>query len=212
MCVVIPILYSVLNLNYRSKLLHQASTLAGLSSDSGPSARSPLGLNGSLLTESQLVTSADVNKVSCRKQLQQLAQLYSLCISGKRWNVMTVNIFKVILIRDTDENSNWYKWPQTKCLGKTTMFNYLCMSPHNSKADGKANVVLGTWTIIGACQWNPNSRILFSLSSCCPILFVFLCICWASRRRRDCSLQISGNFLERFHSGNNMKYGWGAYR
>ncbi|XP_020649345.3 codanin-1 [Pogona vitticeps] len=65
----------------RSKLLHQTSTLAGLSSDSGSSAKSPIGLNGSLLTENQLVTSADVSKVSCRKQLQQLAQLYSLCIS-----------------------------------------------------------------------------------------------------------------------------------
>ncbi|KAJ7344788.1 hypothetical protein JRQ81_000738 [Phrynocephalus forsythii] len=65
----------------RSKLLHQTSTLPGLSSDSSPSAQSPIGLNGSFLAENQLVTSADINKVSCRKQLQHLAQLYSHCIS-----------------------------------------------------------------------------------------------------------------------------------
>uniref|UniRef100_A0A670I0F7 Codanin-1 C-terminal domain-containing protein n=1 Tax=Podarcis muralis TaxID=64176 RepID=A0A670I0F7_PODMU len=37
--------------------------------------------NASLPSENQLVTSADVNKVSCRKQLEQLAQLYSFCIA-----------------------------------------------------------------------------------------------------------------------------------
>ncbi|XP_042312185.1 codanin-1 [Sceloporus undulatus] len=40
-----------------------------------------VGLNANPLAENQLVTSADVNQVSCMKQLEQLAQLYSFCIA-----------------------------------------------------------------------------------------------------------------------------------
>uniref|UniRef100_A0A8C0IUA6 Codanin-1 C-terminal domain-containing protein n=1 Tax=Chelonoidis abingdonii TaxID=106734 RepID=A0A8C0IUA6_CHEAB len=37
--------------------------------------------NGSLTTDSQVVTCADLSKVSCKKQLELLAQLYSTCIA-----------------------------------------------------------------------------------------------------------------------------------
>ncbi|KAH0620656.1 hypothetical protein JD844_021326 [Phrynosoma platyrhinos] len=65
----------------RSRLLHHTSSLSGLSLDSGTSVKPNVGLNANPLAENQLVTSADVNQVSCRKQLEQLAQLYSFCIA-----------------------------------------------------------------------------------------------------------------------------------
>uniref|UniRef100_A0A670I0A6 Codanin-1 C-terminal domain-containing protein n=1 Tax=Podarcis muralis TaxID=64176 RepID=A0A670I0A6_PODMU len=65
----------------RSKLLHPTSSPTGLSLDSGIPMKPNVGQNASLPSENQLVTSADVNKVSCRKQLEQLAQLYSFCIA-----------------------------------------------------------------------------------------------------------------------------------
>ncbi|XP_062973723.1 codanin-1 isoform X2 [Elgaria multicarinata webbii] len=65
----------------RSKLLHHASSPTGLSLDSSTSIKPNVGWNESLLAENHLVTSADISKVSCREQLEQLAQLYSFCIA-----------------------------------------------------------------------------------------------------------------------------------
>ncbi|XP_033001899.1 codanin-1 [Lacerta agilis] len=65
----------------RSKLLHPTSSPTGLSLDSGIPMKPNVDQNASLPSENHLVTSADVNKVSCRKQLEQLAQLYSFCIA-----------------------------------------------------------------------------------------------------------------------------------
>ncbi|XP_053141858.1 codanin-1 isoform X2 [Hemicordylus capensis] len=64
----------------RFKLLQHTSSLSGLSLDCGTSVKPNFGRNASLV-ENQLVTSADFNKVSCRRQLEQLAQLYSSCIA-----------------------------------------------------------------------------------------------------------------------------------
>ncbi|KAF7251808.1 Codanin-1 [Varanus komodoensis] len=60
----------------RSKMLHCPSSPTGLSLDSSMSIRSNVGWNGN-----QLVTSADIAKTSYRKQLEQLAQIYSFCIA-----------------------------------------------------------------------------------------------------------------------------------
>ncbi|XP_061467262.1 codanin-1 [Rhineura floridana] len=65
----------------RTKLLHDTSSSTGLPLDSGTPVKFNVGQNASLLAENQLVTSADVRKVSCRKQLEKLAQLYSFCIA-----------------------------------------------------------------------------------------------------------------------------------
>uniref|UniRef100_A0A8C8SRT7 Codanin-1 C-terminal domain-containing protein n=2 Tax=Pelusios castaneus TaxID=367368 RepID=A0A8C8SRT7_9SAUR len=65
----------------RCKLLHQTSSPAGLSLDPSMSTKLNYSWSASLPTDSQLVTCADLSKVSCKKQLEQLAQLYSSCIS-----------------------------------------------------------------------------------------------------------------------------------
>nr|XP_060616983.1 codanin-1 isoform X2 [Anolis sagrei ordinatus] len=65
----------------RSKLSHHTSFSAGSSLDSGTLVKPSLGLNANLFAENQLLTSADVTHVSCKKQIEQLAQLYSLCIA-----------------------------------------------------------------------------------------------------------------------------------
>ncbi|XP_054828589.1 codanin-1 isoform X2 [Eublepharis macularius] len=65
----------------RSKLLHHTSSSSGLSLDFGTPNKFNCGWNAGLLVENHLVTSADVKKVSCRKQLELLAQLYSSCIA-----------------------------------------------------------------------------------------------------------------------------------
>lgn len=70
-------------LNYRSKLLHHTSSSSGSSLDFGTSNKHNCGWNAGLLVENQSVTSADVKKVTCRKELELLAQLYSSCIAGK---------------------------------------------------------------------------------------------------------------------------------
>ncbi|XP_077178853.1 codanin-1 [Paroedura picta] len=65
----------------RSKFLHHTSSSSGLSLDFGIPNKTNCGWNTGLLVENQLVTSADVKKVTCRKQLELLAQLYSSCIA-----------------------------------------------------------------------------------------------------------------------------------
>ncbi|NWJ06130.1 CDAN1 protein, partial [Crypturellus undulatus] len=63
------------------KLLHQASSPAGLSPDPGTPTKPSYARSASLPTESLPVTYANPAKVSCKKQLECLAQLYSSCIA-----------------------------------------------------------------------------------------------------------------------------------
>ncbi|XP_067414003.1 codanin-1 isoform X2 [Emydura macquarii macquarii] len=65
----------------RCKLLHQTSSPAGLSLNHSTPTNLNYSWSASLPTDSHLVTCADLSKVSCKKQLEQLAQLYSSCIS-----------------------------------------------------------------------------------------------------------------------------------
>ncbi|XP_058017973.1 codanin-1 isoform X3 [Ahaetulla prasina] len=65
----------------RSKLLHHTSSSISLSLDSGMPTKSNVGWNVYFQTENQSVASADVNKVTYRKQLEHLAELYSICIA-----------------------------------------------------------------------------------------------------------------------------------
>ncbi|XP_013918670.1 PREDICTED: codanin-1 [Thamnophis sirtalis] len=65
----------------RSKLLHHTSSSISLSLDSGTPTKSNVGWNVYIQTENQSVASADVNKVTYRKQLEHLAELYSICIA-----------------------------------------------------------------------------------------------------------------------------------
>uniref|UniRef100_A0A8C3DKG7 Codanin 1 n=1 Tax=Corvus moneduloides TaxID=1196302 RepID=A0A8C3DKG7_CORMO len=65
----------------RCKLLHQASSPAGISFDPGTPTKPSYARSASLPTESHLVTCANPAKVSCKKQLECLAQLYSSCIA-----------------------------------------------------------------------------------------------------------------------------------
>ncbi|KAM6460593.1 codanin-1 isoform 1-T1 [Liasis olivaceus] len=65
----------------RSKLLHHASSSISFSLDSGTPTKPNVGWNVYLQTENQSVISADVNKVTYRKQLEHLAEIYSICIS-----------------------------------------------------------------------------------------------------------------------------------
>ncbi|XP_070795946.1 codanin-1 isoform X1 [Pituophis catenifer annectens] len=76
----------------RSKLFHHTSSSISLSLDSGTPTKSNAGWNASLQTENQLVASADVNKVTYRKQLEHLAELYSICIAEN----LVPNIFSEI--------------------------------------------------------------------------------------------------------------------
>jgi len=73
----------LLLLNFRCKLLHQASSPAGISLDPGTPTKPSYTRSASLPAESQLVTCASPTKVSCKKQLECLAQLYSSCIAGE---------------------------------------------------------------------------------------------------------------------------------
>uniref|UniRef100_A0A803Y7V6 Codanin-1 C-terminal domain-containing protein n=1 Tax=Meleagris gallopavo TaxID=9103 RepID=A0A803Y7V6_MELGA len=66
----------------RCKLLHQTSSPAGISPDPGTPTKPTYTRSASLPAESHLVTCADPAKVSCKKQLECLAQLYSSCIAG----------------------------------------------------------------------------------------------------------------------------------
>ncbi|NXO10575.1 CDAN1 protein, partial [Oriolus oriolus] len=63
------------------KLLHQASSPAGISFDPGTPTKPSYTRSASLPAESHLVTCANPAKVSCKKQLECLAQLYSSCIA-----------------------------------------------------------------------------------------------------------------------------------
>ncbi|XP_075610502.1 codanin-1 isoform X1 [Balearica regulorum gibbericeps] len=65
----------------RCKLLHQASSPAGISLDPGTPTKPSYTRSASLPAESHLVTCANPMKVSCKKQLECLAQLYSSCIA-----------------------------------------------------------------------------------------------------------------------------------
>ncbi|XP_070613852.1 codanin-1 isoform X1 [Erythrolamprus reginae] len=65
----------------RSKLLHHTSSSISLSLDSGTPTKSNVGWNVYLQTENQPVASADFHKVTYRKQLEHLAELYSICIA-----------------------------------------------------------------------------------------------------------------------------------
>ncbi|KAM6133763.1 codanin-1 [Phoenicopterus ruber ruber] len=65
----------------RCKLLHQASSPAGISLDPGTPTKPSYTRSASLPAESHLVTCANPTKVSCKKQLECLAQLYSSCIA-----------------------------------------------------------------------------------------------------------------------------------
>ncbi|OXB63361.1 hypothetical protein ASZ78_001937 [Callipepla squamata] len=65
----------------RCKLLHQASSPAGIPPDPGTPTKPTYTRSASLPAESHLVTCADPAKVSCKKQLECLAQLYSSCIA-----------------------------------------------------------------------------------------------------------------------------------
>uniref|UniRef100_A0A663LKH7 Codanin-1 C-terminal domain-containing protein n=1 Tax=Athene cunicularia TaxID=194338 RepID=A0A663LKH7_ATHCN len=65
----------------RCKLLHQASSPAGMSLDPGTPTKPSYTRSSSLPAESHLVTCANPTKVSCKKQLECLAQLYSSCIA-----------------------------------------------------------------------------------------------------------------------------------
>ncbi|KGL85236.1 Codanin-1, partial [Tinamus guttatus] len=65
----------------RCKLLHQASSPAGLSLDPGTPTKPSYARSASLPAESLPVTYANPAKVSCKKQLECLAQLYSSCIA-----------------------------------------------------------------------------------------------------------------------------------
>ncbi|NXD07818.1 CDAN1 protein, partial [Nothocercus nigrocapillus] len=63
------------------KLLHQASSPAGLSLDPGTPTKPSYTRSASLPAENLPVTYANPAKVSCKKQLESLAQLYSSCIA-----------------------------------------------------------------------------------------------------------------------------------
>ncbi|KAM6359031.1 codanin-1 [Alca torda] len=65
----------------RCKLLHQASSPAGISLDPGTPTKPSYTRSVSFPAESHLVTCANPTKVSCKKQLECLAQLYSSCIA-----------------------------------------------------------------------------------------------------------------------------------
>ncbi|OWK62609.1 Codanin-1 [Lonchura striata] len=65
----------------RCKLLHQASSPAGMSFDPCTPTKPSYTRSASLPAESHLVTCANPAKVSCKKQLECLAQLYSSCIA-----------------------------------------------------------------------------------------------------------------------------------
>ncbi|XP_014805861.1 PREDICTED: codanin-1 isoform X2 [Calidris pugnax] len=65
----------------RCKLLHQASSPAGISLDPGTPTKPSYTRSASLPAESHLVTCANPAKVSCKKQLECLAELYSSCIA-----------------------------------------------------------------------------------------------------------------------------------
>lgn len=73
----------LLLLNFRCKLLHQASSPAGISFDPCTPTKPSYTRSASLPAESHLVTCANPAKVSCKKQLECLAQLYSSCIAGE---------------------------------------------------------------------------------------------------------------------------------
>ncbi|XP_059705542.1 codanin-1 [Haemorhous mexicanus] len=65
----------------RCKLLHQASSPAGIPFDPCTPTKPSYTRSASLPAESHLVTCANPAKVSCKKQLECLAQLYSSCIA-----------------------------------------------------------------------------------------------------------------------------------
>uniref|UniRef100_A0A8C4UPT1 Codanin-1 C-terminal domain-containing protein n=1 Tax=Falco tinnunculus TaxID=100819 RepID=A0A8C4UPT1_FALTI len=81
LCIHLQSCIMLLLLNFRCKLLHQASSPAGISLDPGTATKPSYTRSASLPAESHLVTCANPTKVSCKKQLECLAQLYSSCIA-----------------------------------------------------------------------------------------------------------------------------------
>ncbi|XP_019406890.1 PREDICTED: codanin-1 isoform X1 [Crocodylus porosus] len=65
----------------RCKLLHQASSPAGLSLEPSTPTKLSYTRSASLPPEGHLMTCPHLSKVSCKKQLDQLALLYSSCIA-----------------------------------------------------------------------------------------------------------------------------------
>lgn len=82
LCVIVSHVMLLL-LNFRCKLLHQVSTPAGMSLDPGTPTKLSYTRSAGLPAENHLVTCANPTKVSCKKQLGCLAQLYSSCIAGE---------------------------------------------------------------------------------------------------------------------------------
>uniref|UniRef100_A0A669PKE1 Codanin-1 C-terminal domain-containing protein n=1 Tax=Phasianus colchicus TaxID=9054 RepID=A0A669PKE1_PHACC len=80
----------------RCKLLHQTSSPAGISPDPGTPTKPTYTRSASLPSESHLVTCADPAKVSCKKQLECLAQLYSSCIAENLVPNIFLEIFFVL--------------------------------------------------------------------------------------------------------------------
>ncbi|XP_048803385.1 codanin-1 [Lagopus muta] len=79
----------------RCKLLHQTSS-AGISPDPGTPTKPTYTRSASLPAESHLVTCADPAKVSCKKQLECLAQLYSSCIAENLVPNIFLEVFFVL--------------------------------------------------------------------------------------------------------------------
>ncbi|XP_052552081.1 codanin-1 [Tympanuchus pallidicinctus] len=80
----------------RCKLLHQTSSPAGISPDPGTPTKPTYTRSASLPAESHLVTCADPAKVSCKKQLECLAQLYSSCIAENLVPNIFLEVFFVL--------------------------------------------------------------------------------------------------------------------
>uniref|UniRef100_A0A8C6Y9B2 Codanin-1 C-terminal domain-containing protein n=1 Tax=Naja naja TaxID=35670 RepID=A0A8C6Y9B2_NAJNA len=78
-----------------------------LSLDSGMSTKSNVGCNVYLQTENQSVASADVNKVTYRKQLEHLAELYSICIAENLVPNIFSELFFVLQLLTAKRTSFW---------------------------------------------------------------------------------------------------------
>uniref|UniRef100_A0A670XX17 Codanin-1 C-terminal domain-containing protein n=1 Tax=Pseudonaja textilis TaxID=8673 RepID=A0A670XX17_PSETE len=91
----------------RSKLLHHTPSSLSLSLDSGTPTKSNVGWNVYLQTENQSVASADVNKVTYRKQLEHLAELYSICIAENLVPNIFSELFFVLQLLTAKGTSFW---------------------------------------------------------------------------------------------------------
>uniref|UniRef100_A0A8C2TVD0 Codanin 1 n=1 Tax=Coturnix japonica TaxID=93934 RepID=A0A8C2TVD0_COTJA len=94
----------------RCKLLHQASS-AGISPDPGTPTKPAYTRSASLPAESHLVTCADPAKVSCKKQLECLAQLYSSCIAENLVPNIFLELFFVLQLLTSKGTSMFLFFP-----------------------------------------------------------------------------------------------------